>query len=173
MTSKHYEPIGTRFIDLASNRQMVLVSDDEPREALRGWVCYRHPDGQWVTLRKATMEDRTAVTVAQMPVIRSGGYREIALGVRWSNGEDGYWQETAAYNTAPAKDAEIARLRAAEADIVNGCHIPTLKEVAKRLLLDAAFVHPQGGNEQGLGRALRMVEGMIERRTPNQEPSND
>ena len=52
-----YEPVGTRFYDLAGKRSMMLVSNDEPREDMRGWLLWRHPDGQWVTLRKATADD--------------------------------------------------------------------------------------------------------------------
>lgn len=52
-----YEPQGVRFWDNASKREMLLVGDKEPQESWRGWLCYRHPDGQWVTLRKATPDD--------------------------------------------------------------------------------------------------------------------
>lgn len=55
--SKNYEPTGLVFYDKASNRTMMIVSEDEPRESIRGWLLYRHPDGQWVTLRKATDDD--------------------------------------------------------------------------------------------------------------------
>lgn len=49
MIGQIYEPRGTPFFDGASQRDMILVSDDEPQEILRGWLCFRHPDGQWVT----------------------------------------------------------------------------------------------------------------------------
>lgn len=55
--SPNYEPKGVEFFDCASSRTMLLVADDESRKEIRGWVLYRHPDGQWVTLRKATDED--------------------------------------------------------------------------------------------------------------------
>lgn len=55
-----YEPEGIRFYDGATGREMLLVADGSPSFA--GWLCYRHPDGQWVTLRKATAEDRAAVS---------------------------------------------------------------------------------------------------------------
>lgn len=66
---QNYEPKGTRFFVPAPElggprssgdvpvREMLLVTDDEPREYLRGWLLFKHPDGQWVTLRKATDDD--------------------------------------------------------------------------------------------------------------------
>jgi hypothetical protein len=53
---RNFEPKGIKFFDAASNREMILVA--EPAH-LKGWLCYRHPDGQWVSLRKATEEERT------------------------------------------------------------------------------------------------------------------
>lgn len=50
-----YQPKGLRFFDLASGLEMLLVADGEP---FSGWICYRHPDGQWVTHRRATEDDR-------------------------------------------------------------------------------------------------------------------
>ena len=41
------------FFDCVSKRKMKLTN-------LYGrelWVCYKHPDGQWVTLRQATVAD--------------------------------------------------------------------------------------------------------------------
>ena len=57
----NYQPSGVMFWDRASRRRMMLVSDDDPREEIRGWLVYLHPDGQWVTLRKATVVDREAI----------------------------------------------------------------------------------------------------------------
>lgn len=54
-----YEPKGMVF--WSKGKSIMLVSDEEPRESLRGWLLYRHPDGQWVTLRKATNSDLQAV----------------------------------------------------------------------------------------------------------------
>ncbi len=51
--SEPYEPKGTRFHDAASGREMLYVLEGH----MKGWICYRHPDGQWVTLREATEED--------------------------------------------------------------------------------------------------------------------
>ena len=62
------EPKGTKFRDLKSGRMMVLVADGEP---YAGWLCYRHPDGQWVTLRQATERDRDAVADAFYKAFRA------------------------------------------------------------------------------------------------------
>ena len=56
-----FEPAGLRFYDAATNRFMLLVDDDSPTFA--GWLCWRHPDGQWVTQRAATVDDRTRLEV--------------------------------------------------------------------------------------------------------------
>ena len=58
----NYEPRGTRFC--AGGKEMMLVLDDEPRKELHGWLLYRHPDGQWVTLREATDVDVAAISAA-------------------------------------------------------------------------------------------------------------
>ncbi len=52
-------PIGTEFFDKVSQRQMILVN--EPGHTYDGWVCFKHPDGQWVTLRKPSEHERTAI----------------------------------------------------------------------------------------------------------------
>lgn len=51
---EHYEPKGLKFYDKASARYMILVEQGP----YRGWICYKHPDSQWVTLREATEEDK-------------------------------------------------------------------------------------------------------------------
>jgi hypothetical protein len=55
-TEPVFEPKGIRFYSQSRKQEMLLVSDDA--KAWAGWLCYRHPDGQWVSLRKATSEDR-------------------------------------------------------------------------------------------------------------------
>lgn len=44
--------LGQEYYDKASNRIITIMEH-------RGenWLCYKHPDGQWVTLRKPTEED--------------------------------------------------------------------------------------------------------------------
>jgi hypothetical protein len=59
------EPSGVHFVDMASMRQMVLVQETDPRKDLHGWICYRNRDGVWMTLRRATEEDRRRVLLAQ------------------------------------------------------------------------------------------------------------
>jgi len=51
---KFPEPIGLRFYDLRSGREMIFVHEG----AWAGWLAYRHPEGQWVSLREATADDR-------------------------------------------------------------------------------------------------------------------
>ena len=48
-----YDPAGTRFYDVTSGREMKYVTEGHAK----GWIVYKHPDGQWVTLRKATDAD--------------------------------------------------------------------------------------------------------------------
>jgi hypothetical protein len=47
-----YEPAGFRFRD-ANYGDMVYVTEGH----MAGWLSYRHPDGYFVSLRKATPED--------------------------------------------------------------------------------------------------------------------
>jgi hypothetical protein len=51
---KNYQPTGKRFFYLKTGEEMIYVTDNEPREELRGWLCTKQPDGQWVQRRKAT-----------------------------------------------------------------------------------------------------------------------
>lgn len=53
------DPPGLRFHDATSDREMLLVY--EPH-ALAGWICYRHADGPWVTLRRATEDDKAEIS---------------------------------------------------------------------------------------------------------------
>ena len=60
-----YSPPGILFIDLLSGREMKLVTGGD----YKGWIVYRHPDGQWVTLRKATQKDLgNLVNAGQTPL---------------------------------------------------------------------------------------------------------
>ena len=60
--SKPYEPkSATRFYDLAYQRNMLLNHDEGE---WYGWLFWQHSDGQWVSLRKATDEDRRAINAA-------------------------------------------------------------------------------------------------------------
>jgi hypothetical protein len=53
---QYYEPKGVRFID-AQMGEMLLCQGG----SFDGWLCYRHPDGQWVALRKATKADMARI----------------------------------------------------------------------------------------------------------------
>ena len=50
------DPAGLEFYDARSERWMKYVYPDTPHWTA-GWILYKHPDGQWVTLRKATDDD--------------------------------------------------------------------------------------------------------------------
>ena len=47
------KPVGIEFYDANSDRNMILVQEG----SWSGWIAYKHADGQWATLRKATEED--------------------------------------------------------------------------------------------------------------------
>ena len=53
MEENNYEPNGIKFY--ANKREMMIVDKNEEQYA--GWLLFKHPDGQWVTLRKATEDD--------------------------------------------------------------------------------------------------------------------
>ena len=47
------DPRGIEFYDVGLNRHMIYVHEGE----WKGWLVFKHPDGQWVSSRKATKED--------------------------------------------------------------------------------------------------------------------
>lgn len=51
----YVNPPGRYFYDAGLCRELLLIED--LASGWNGWLCYRHPDGQWVTLRKATEDD--------------------------------------------------------------------------------------------------------------------
>lgn len=54
-----YKPKGLKFYDKASNREMLFVQEGWAK----GWICFKQPDGQWVTLRKATKDDKIKLSL--------------------------------------------------------------------------------------------------------------
>lgn len=54
---EHYEPPGFAFVDEPTGREMKLVTSGP----WTGWIVYRHPDGQWVSLREAMDIDRAKI----------------------------------------------------------------------------------------------------------------
>lgn len=60
---KHPKPPGFEFYDTRSGRHCVYV--DQEFMSLKGWLFYEHPDGHWVSLRKATAEDRRKIDEAR------------------------------------------------------------------------------------------------------------
>lgn len=57
-TVQIFTPDGFQFRDSSDGQNKILVT----KGAYEGWICYQHPDGQWVTLRKATEEDKQKIT---------------------------------------------------------------------------------------------------------------
>ena len=53
---KKFDVTPLRFYDQRTRRETVYVYPDTKHE-LAGWLLFKHPDGQWVTLRKATDDD--------------------------------------------------------------------------------------------------------------------
>ena len=49
------DPPGIEFYDAATGKHCKLVTGDST--PFSGWIVYKHPDGQWVTWRKATADD--------------------------------------------------------------------------------------------------------------------
>lgn len=56
-------PPGLEFYDDGSKCTMKYVYPDTEHPAA-GWLLYKHPDGQWVTLRKATENDIQKINAA-------------------------------------------------------------------------------------------------------------
>lgn len=73
MANQPFEPKGLRFFNKATGQEMLLVAPGEP---YAGWLCYRHPDGQWVTIREATAEDHKAIDESL--------YRDLCKAVGWN-----------------------------------------------------------------------------------------
>jgi hypothetical protein len=57
------DPPGIEFFDAATSRRMKYVYPGSSHWTA-GWLLYKHPDGQWVTLRKATRDDIAAISGA-------------------------------------------------------------------------------------------------------------
>lgn len=62
------DPNGIHFYDAASSRDMLLVQQAD--HDFDGWVCFRHPDGGWVSLRPATPDD-----IAKLATYKQAGFR--------------------------------------------------------------------------------------------------
>lgn len=63
MKREVYEPPGFPFYDGATGRKMMLVTGGQ----WKGWLAWQHPDGEWVSLRKATDQDRKVIFGAIWP----------------------------------------------------------------------------------------------------------
>lgn len=52
-----YDPAGVEFYDVVGQRHMKYVTEGHHK----GWIVYKHPDGQWVSFREATAKDIRAI----------------------------------------------------------------------------------------------------------------
>ena len=59
-TTEHWRPTGFKF---KNDGEEYILCDGGNREGLKGWLCYRRPDGQWVTLRECGREEREAIWI--------------------------------------------------------------------------------------------------------------
>lgn len=57
------DPMGLEFFDNATKKRMKYVYPDT-KHWTAGWILYKHPEGKWVTLRKATDDDITRISQA-------------------------------------------------------------------------------------------------------------
>jgi hypothetical protein len=90
-----YEPKGIKFFDAISDRQMILVADGEP---FAGWLCYQHPDGQWVSLRKAITDNKPFPIQAELSTSRWG--RTDACYIPWWLAEEAYAEYSKRYGNS-------------------------------------------------------------------------
>jgi hypothetical protein len=51
------------FYDAATKRECCYVYPDT-KHSTAGWILFRHPEGQWVTWRKATEDDLERISRA-------------------------------------------------------------------------------------------------------------
>ena len=58
----HYEPKGIKFYSQSRKQDMMFCTEEG--HSFYQWILYRHPDGQWVSLRKATAQDRQQLSAA-------------------------------------------------------------------------------------------------------------
>lgn len=57
-----FKPIGVEFYDARSDRMMMLVTDG----AWKGWLCFLHKSGDWVSLRIANENDLQRIEMAEV-----------------------------------------------------------------------------------------------------------
>lgn len=79
----HFDPPGLRFFDKASNREMKYIYPDAPQWS--GWIVYKHPDGQWVSLREATDDDLRVIDKAEGERILASAHQYIRASYHGSN----------------------------------------------------------------------------------------
>lgn len=50
---EHYQPEGIRFYSQSMRKEMIYITEGPHK----GWLAFNHPDGQWVSLHKASQSD--------------------------------------------------------------------------------------------------------------------
>lgn len=75
MTEK-WTPVGTEFKDMSTGNTMMLVSEG----VWAGWLCCKHPDGNWVSTRLATEED-----LRRLDLAKQGGKPNYSMGCHVSS----------------------------------------------------------------------------------------
>lgn len=109
-----YQPDGVEFYDRASGREMLLI-DSLAIGCHNGWLCFKHPDGQWVTQRLATSDDRYRISEE----LRRVGRIEAALRV--------FPDDTK--RTAPLEPTMLEEGDTPEADN-SSCALPSVRIIA-------------------------------------------
>jgi hypothetical protein len=86
-----YEPKGIRWT--LNNKEYMMVDDEAC--AFNEWIAYRHSDGQWVSLRKATEEDKRRLLL--LGVETKEHQREKYKGrcltcIHWKGDKENQWE---------------------------------------------------------------------------------
>lgn len=66
-----YEPVGIKFF--SNSRKQECMFCTEAGHSFYQWILYKHPDGQWVSLRKATQSDSNEIAGALLKKIGCTG----------------------------------------------------------------------------------------------------
>ena len=62
------------MVQCTSESGRACAIEIEPKNRFYGWVFYKHPDGQWVTLRQASEEEIESARRHQKHVDRMSAY---------------------------------------------------------------------------------------------------
>lgn len=64
MKGEIFNPPGLEFE--SNGKTMKYCYGDCPQISLRGWLLYKHPDGQWIALRRASDADIKAIMLGEI-----------------------------------------------------------------------------------------------------------